>query len=653
MYGRFDFDVSDKLHYYLTTSGTLDHSLSYTNNANQFNIQLRSTNAYLPTQYQQQLLNAGITTFGYSKVWGPGSPFEGQNGDFYTRALYINTGLEGKLGAYNWDVSYTRSDVDGTVQNNWTPNLARLFAAMDAVRDPSGNIVCSVTLTNPGLYPGCVPVNLFGPTSETQAAANYIRENMVFISKMPTDNVSAFISDAPFNSWAGPVNMALSGEWRKQGFSQSSSAPTVGLQPMICTGLQTTTPSNCITPTATNPGTSPYMGAVAPRTPVSMTVSEAALEGDVPVLNDLRFAQAVDVNLAYRYAKYTVDGNADLSKPSVTHTFNSNTWKTGLNWHVNDAVLVRATRSRDLRAPNLADLFAPISTTFGGGNQDRWTNTNLTPAGSNPAIVSGGNANLKPEVAHTTTVGVVLKPTPNFSVALDYFNISIADYIVTINGATPVIQDACYSAGIAAYCALQERPLPLSASKDPKVNSVTTWYTVPLNFANMKTEGLDLETNYKTSLVGRPFSLRGLVTYEPHLVLSQFAAATQDTAGQIGGGGARVRLSLFAHFNPTERLGLDWQTRWRDKLHFTSTAAQVALSNTDAKAVAFSNLNLSYKLNGPLGGQAQAFLNIQNVFDTQAPIVGGTGNFPGGGGAFASGDDPIGRYYTLGVRYKL
>ena len=37
-------------------------------------------------------------------------------------------------------------------------------------RDAAGNIVCNVTITNPGLYPGCVPLNPFGPTSDSMAA---------------------------------------------------------------------------------------------------------------------------------------------------------------------------------------------------------------------------------------------------------------------------------------------------------------------------------------------------------------------------------------------------------------------------------------------------------------------------------------------------
>ncbi|NWP15634.1 hypothetical protein GZA09_28050, partial [Escherichia coli] len=53
--------------------------------------------------------------------------------------------------------------------------LERLYAAADEVRDPSTNqIVCRVTLTNPGLYPGCVPINLFGAGAPSQAAIGYV-----------------------------------------------------------------------------------------------------------------------------------------------------------------------------------------------------------------------------------------------------------------------------------------------------------------------------------------------------------------------------------------------------------------------------------------------------------------------------------------------
>jgi iron complex outermembrane receptor protein len=586
-------------------------------------------------------------------VFGPGSTFQPQSGDFYTRSIYVNTGVEGKLAdRYNWDVAYTRSDVRNDAQNNWTPNIGRLFAAMDAVRDPSGNIVCNVTLTNPGLYPGCVPVNLFGPNSESQAAADYIRQEMFFVAEMPTDDVTASIAGPVFNDWAGPVNMAVSGEWRRQGFSMTSNAPTVNFAPLNCTGLQTAT-GNCTTPTATNPGTSPYMSAVAPRPPVSMSVSEGAFEADVPLIKGLPLAQAVDLNLAYRYAKYSVEGNANILAEATTHSFSSNTWKAGIDWHLFDALTLRATRSRDLRAPNLAELFQPISTIFAGTNTDRWTNQNLTPSGSNPAVVNGGNANLHPEVAHTTTVGLVFAPAPNFSLAVDYFSIAIADYIRTVNGADAAIQDACY-AGVAAYCALQERPFALSFSRDPRVNAVTTWYTVPQNIANMTTNGVDVETNFRTTLAGRGLSLRALATFQPHLELRQLGAVTQELAGQYQTGTQpKIRATVYVHYNVTEKFAVDWSTRWRDKLRFTTTALQVAQPSTEVPAVAYSNLNLSYRFTAPLASQANLFLNVQNVFNQRAPIAGGTGNFAGNTGGYVLGDDPIGRYYNIGARVRF
>jgi outer membrane receptor protein involved in Fe transport len=662
LYGRFDYDLSDTLHYYLSASGTVDHNLGYTTSTNLFSPggNFSVNNAYLPANYGAQMKAAGLTTFNFAKIFGAGSNVPAQNGDFYSRSLYINTGLEGKLGnGYKWEVSYTRSGAIEDVINNWTYNNGRLFAAEDAVADPSNpnNVVCNVTISNPGLYPGCVPINLFGPNAITQAASDYIREIMNFRSHIHTDDVVADITGAPFSTWAGPVNMALSAEWRTEGYNLWSSQPTVNFAPLDCTGLR----FNCASPSATNLGTAGDNNSVAPRPLVSQTVKEGALEADVPLLKNVPFAQAVNVNLAYRYAAYTDSGNGDITKPNYDTYFSANTWKAGLDWHFNDEVTFRATRSRDFRAPVLsADLFPAQSVTTGGGNTDNWTGSNLTPQKTNPLNISGGNASLQPEVGYTTTAGIVLRPTTNFSVALDYFNVQITNYIQTVQGFNAAVQASCYaSGGTSSYCSLQVRPLPLAASKDPNVNSVTTWYIIPLNIATMRTQGLNFEANYKTRLFDRALTLRGLLAYQPHLLLRQPNLPDQDTAGQENSDSPRVRVTLMAHYNVTDRFGIDWQTRWRDKLHYITLASNCtptttgcfALPSTDVPSVAYSDLNLSYQLDGPFNGQTTAYLNIRNVFNQQAPIAGGTSAFPTPGG-YAFGDDPLGRFFYVGFRYR-
>jgi outer membrane receptor protein involved in Fe transport len=453
VYGRFDFDVTDDLHFYATAAGTLDHSLNYNTNNQIQNFKISSSNAYLAPAYQQQMQAAGVSFFNFSEVFGPDSNIPVQSFDFYTRSKYFNTGLEGSLGDYKWETSYSHSDVTLDAQNNFTTNYGRLYAAMDAVKDASGNIVCNVSLTNPGLYPGCVPINMFGPSAVTQAAANYVRNQSEFLMKMPTNDLSGSITGAPFENWAGPVNTALSGEWRRQAYSLTTNAPPADYAPLDCTGIRF---GNCVKPTASSVGSPQYNLAVAPRPSVSMTVKEIALESDVPLLKNAPLAKSANLNLAYRYAKYSAEGNTDVTAPSNTYTFNSKTWKAGVDWHFNEAVTVRAARSHDLRAPNLNDLFSPKTTTFSGGFVDRWTGTNFTSNGSLPATESSGNPNLRPEVATTNTLGIVLAPSSQFSIAVDAFDIKIKDFITRVAGSDAAIQDACY-AGATEFCALQVR----------------------------------------------------------------------------------------------------------------------------------------------------------------------------------------------------
>jgi outer membrane receptor protein involved in Fe transport len=205
------------------------------------------------------------------------------------------------------------------------------------------------------------------------------------------------------------------------------------------------------------------------------------------------------------------------------------------------------------------------------------------------------------------------------------------------------------------------RPTPITvfpATSTPLANAVTAWYAVPANVAGLNTRGVDLELNYHALLANHPLALRGLVTYQPHIIFSQPGSVTQDFAGAIGApnfSGSQVRLAAFAHFSPTERVTVDWQTNWRGSMHQLPDPTLVALPETGVPSVAYSNVNLSYKLGGPFGGQSSAYLNINNLFNQQAPVGGSyvTGSSPGLTSGFVPGDNPIGRYYTVGVHFRM
>jgi hypothetical protein len=52
-------------------------------------------------------------------------------------------------------------------------NNQRFYAAIDAGQGSSGKTVCRVTLTNPTLLPGCVPMNIMGAGAPSAAAIAY------------------------------------------------------------------------------------------------------------------------------------------------------------------------------------------------------------------------------------------------------------------------------------------------------------------------------------------------------------------------------------------------------------------------------------------------------------------------------------------------
>ena len=84
------------------------------------------------------------------------------------------------------------------------------------------------------------------------------------------------------------------------------------------------------------------------RSPSKNHVYEGALEFNVPLLKEVPGFQELSTNLAGRWTKYS--------------TFDAvESWKIGLNWQVVDSVRFRSTLSADIRAPNLNDLFQPVT----------------------------------------------------------------------------------------------------------------------------------------------------------------------------------------------------------------------------------------------------------------------------------------------------
>lgn len=623
LFGRIDYDAPAGIHAFIQGSATLKTNRSFAETNQLNNVTISRTNAFLPAAYQA-LIPTTQPTFTLSKFLGEVPRVEAESD---SKQWIVLAGIDGNLGGAKWAVSYThgRSALDTDLSN--VINRQNLSAALDAVNS-NGQVVCNITVTNPGLANGCVPLNVFGPNAASAAAIDYVTDTVHFSSVTTMDNVSGEITGSPFSTWAGPVSTALSGEWRKISYSSRSSSTPADF--MNCTGLR----YNC---SATSTLTESSFGQDVDGH--SLSVWEVAGEFDLPLLKDVPFFQALNLNGAARYTKYNVSGSYW-------------TWKIGGDWQINDMISLRATRSRDIRAPTLFDLYAPLSIVQVRA-LDLYTNT--TPTVSNPNY---SNPNLTAEIGNTLTGGIVVKPMRNLSFAIDGYRIKITDAITQINGQTPEIQQACYaSGGSSPYCALQNRPFGLNGDRTA-ANQVRNWSAQYLNIASVETWGFDFEANYTGTLFNNPMSVRLLAAYQPHIYFRQPGLATIDQGGVAFGAlgfsaTPSVRITGYLRMQPADGFTIDIMQRWRNAMKLGTDGSGTILNN---RVAPFATTSVNFAFNVPgTKGNYQFYFNVQNLFDATPPPAAFVGNGTRAGlrDGFALGDDPRGRYYTAGVRLKF
>jgi outer membrane receptor protein involved in Fe transport len=649
LFGRLDYDFTDAVHGYARVAGTYNHNNAYSiqqffyNAGNGSNTMVVSaTNPYLPQQYQTTLATAKVTTFNLSKVIQDAPR---QNAETFEHQYSIDTGVNVKFGGgYEWDTAFIYSKNNQKVRSNYGMNGLRFAASVDAVTNPAtGQIVCNVTLTNPGLYPGCVPYNPFGPTSMTAAAANYFLQPVEVVDRTGMQDVETSLTGAPFNSWAGPINMALSAEWRRLTYAQDSSTSINSpLNPLDCTGLR------FLTCTTTSQQWQQVSSSSAAQ--VSQDVKEAALEFNLPLLKEKAFAKDVSLNAAVRYTNYSTSGSVY-------------TWKAGLDWKFNDSVTFRGTRSRDIRAPTLYDLFAPAVL---GSSAAPDVVTNVIPDGVTKAsdgkvypratTSSQGNPLLKPEIGNTTTLGFVYSPgwVQGLSVSLDGFLINLTDAIATQNGNTTNAELACVaSGGTSPLCQLIVRPIDCCSTAP--ANTATAFYSAGVNLASQWTEGADLEINYASRWRDRPYNLRLLADYQPHNVQNNPLTGRVENAGYFGSSPI-LRASFLASVSPWENWKISVLERWRHSVLWvprqSAPLPTLVVAMPDISPVFYTNLNVGYTFKHESGGQIELYANIANLFNREPPISAAYNNVQPGIFGVVPGDDVIGRYYTLGFRYR-
>lgn len=626
LFTRFNYDLTDDVQVFAQLSWA--HSGARYEATYPFypgTLPIKSDNAFLPADVAARARALGVTQFTLGLVptdlYNAGSHGLLQIGGAHDRRTnrYVfggNGSFDAADTTWKWNAHYsnetTRISENGT--NN--PISANLLRAIDAVRDPvTGLIVCRSTLTAPNN--GCAPYDPMGiGMRNSEASINYIigaHGNAHRNQKVTMNNIATDVNGEPFSSWAGPVSLAFGVEWRKDRITGSA-------DPLA---LQLAYFSNNYQPT---------IGQVS--------TMEGFAETVIPLAKDTAWANSLDLNAAVRFTSYSSVG-------FVT------TWKTGLVYEPVNDVRFRATRSRDIRAPNFGDLYA--GGTIGAGTTilDRAHN-NAPLAGS---TFSQGNSSLHEETADTTGLGVVLQPSffPGFNAAVDYWNIDLTGGIGSLNAQQ--IYDQCYL-GKQEFC------------NSISVNSVGVIVVIarPFNVGSEIRRGLDFEASYRVQMdtmadnLGGALTLRFLATNYLKAYSNNNITPALNSVGELSGNSlpawkynASVSYALDAFHASVTATGFSGGKRNNTWVECTSGCPTSTIDNpTIENNHIDGGFYLSTALSYDVSQQISVFFNVENLMNTDPPIISSlTGSYPGGTPINRVLWDAIGRSFRAGVRFKM
>jgi len=635
LFGHADLDFNDSLRgffeasYGYVTGSVLQAAYFDTG------ISIRSGNPYIPANIQSIMTANAIATFTMGKL---GDDMARGYSTSTADVWRATTGLNGKFGdsSWTWDAYYQYGSTARlqTVENNRIQ--ANFTRAVNAVVDnevvitpATGAIVCADTLSanaaTRAAAAGCLPLNIFGPSNFNPAARAYaygtLREEIDMSQHVLAANVQGDVANLP----AGPVVLAGGVEARRDKM-------TVLHDPL----------SNQFA-YFQNFGAD-YWG--------TSKVVEGYVQSVAPLMRDVAGAQKLDLDVAARYTRYDIDGFGSYLRANTNTKINATTWKGSLIWEPVEWLRLRGTRSRDIRAPNFADMYLASASSFAPiSNRFITPNPNQIPTNG---TVSGGSPNLNAERSNTTTIGLVFSPawgwTEGLRLSVDYFDIAVNGYIAAPGA--QFIMDRCF-AGVTQAC----NYLTLGAG-----NALVQVRNVSINLDELSVRGADIEAEYRWSLESAgDLSLRLLATHMEEFTTQTFGIAV-DRAGQTGGIAANGAPDWLMNAYVTYKrnpLSVTLQARYIDSgvidaqrfdpsdSGYAPTLANSANDNHVASAF-YLNLFGNYDLPEIMGKSMQVFAAVNNVLDRAPPFAPET-QYPTNPTYF----DQIGRTYRLGLRAKF
>ncbi len=601
-----------------------------------------------PTQVRRRTIEAGSRT-----------------SDFTTTLFNFVGGLRGGItDNIGWEVSATYGESEQLQEQGGFARFDRLQQSMLAVPNGSGGVRCINTAG------GCAPINLFGLQGDlgSQEAIDYVFNLTQQVKTGATlQQVQGVIDgDLGFGISASPISFAAGAEYRRYTASQESDEASK------------------------TPGAVVGGGGAAPDIFGSYDVKDVFGELIVPLVED-SFFREVTLELGARYSDYSTAGGEF-------------TWKAGGTISPVDELTIRGNYQRSSRAPNIGELFTPVTTGLSNLAIDPCAGSNpvgkadltaacvaqivrggatqaqaqaligniLQPAAGQINITGGGNPDLGVEDATTWTIGAIVEPMPGLSFTVDYYNIEITDAI-TSPGVSDVV-DGCYNApaGSNPFCQLISRS-PTTGGLDGSPNEVKGLLLNLSNLGTIKTDGIDASVLFRTSLTDDiGFRLGSNMTYT---FKNEFEAVPgngfRDCVGVYSVNCGSIQPEFVANTRATFSFfdELDLSLAWRYiaavEYEFADTAPAfkgtlpAGTGPVEGQEVDFNRIptesyfDLSARW---MAAENFEFLfTVQNLLDNQPTIVGsdiGSTAF-NSGNIYPSTYDALGRRYAVAVKLRF
>jgi outer membrane receptor protein involved in Fe transport len=599
--------------------------------AKQANLTIQCDNAFLPAAIRAACASNNITSFQY----GTANAIFPANINVHptrTQRRFV-VGADGKFGLFGKQWSYDAYAEHG--ENTTNINVhditlnTRYNNAIDAVRLADGSIGCRNTVARAN---GCLPFNIIGNNPVNQAAWRYIAPEAGPIQRttQSQDVASANFNGDLFEGWAGAISMATGAEWRREKYEVQGDPYGAGVAPESLSAA-----GYPLDPTLNAPVGNNWYAGNYHNGKGAYNVREAYVEFSVPLLKSSTWGEA-NINLADRQTRYSTAGS-------------NGTWKLGATWKTPvDGLRLRAVTSKDVRAPNLSELYAaPVV-----------VNDQVQYQGGTVSVQrrTVGNTNLRPETARNNSFGIVLsQPTwaPGFSVSLDYFDIKVKDVISSLSIQQEV--DLCV-AGNQEICSAM-------VLNSPGNNYVTLQN---FNLASLHAKGFDVETAYRANLnsfdlPGR-FTFRALATRNLHFITDTGVIGTipSEGAGVNLGNTPKWKLLSLQTWDGLlgDKLSLTLTERWfSDGVYSNeyiecqtncpvSTLIHPTIYDNRMKGATYLDLGGSWNVSK----QMMVYFKIDNLLDRDPEAA------PQANPSFAVNPalyDVVGRTYRAGLRYNF